>query len=72
MNSIFSDYSNVESGITQGSAPLFFNIFIFDLFFDDIDIDLANYADETSPYAYDLENEKVIKLLEKSIYNLFD
>ena len=71
MNSIFSDYSNVESGITQGSAPLFFNIFIFDLFFD-IDIDLANYADDTSPYAYDLENEKVIKLLEKSIYKLFD
>ena len=71
MNSIFSDYSNVESGITQGSAALFFNIFIFDLFFD-IDIDLANYADDTSPYAYDLENEKVIKLLEKSIYKLFD
>ena len=28
----------------------------------------ANYADDTSPYTYDLENEKVIKLLEK----LFD
>ena len=34
---------------------------------DDIDIDLANYADGTSPYAYDLENGKVIKLLEKTL-----
>ena len=42
------------------------------MFFDDIDIDLANYADDTTPYAYDLENEKVIKLLEKNINNLFD
>ena len=41
------------------------------MFFDDIDIDLANYADDTTPYAYDLENEKVIKLLEKNINNLF-
>ena len=42
------------------------------LFFDDIDVDLANYADDTTPYACDLENEKVIKLLEKNINKLFD
>ena len=42
------------------------------MFFDDIDIDLANYADDTNPYAYDLENEKVIKLREKNIDKLFD
>ena len=53
------------------SGPHLFNIFIYDLFFDDIDIDLANYADDTTPYAYDLENEKVIKLLEKKILTLF-
>ena len=54
--------------------PLLFIILIlvFDLFFDYIDIDLANYADGTTPYAYDLENEKVIKLLEKNIDKLFD
>ena len=51
INSSFSDYSNVESGVPQGStsAPLFFNISICDLFFDDIDIDLANYADDMTP-----------------------
>lgn len=28
---------------------------------DDIDIDLADYADQTNPYANDLENKKVIQ-----------
>ena len=75
VNFLFSGYSNVESGVPQESipGPLFFNIFICNFFFDDIDVDLANYADDTTPYAYDLENEKVIKLLEKKINNkLFD
>ena len=42
------------------------------MLFDDIDIDLANYADYTTPYAYDLELDKVIKSLEKNIDKLFD
>ena len=73
INSSFSEYSNVESGVPQGSisVSLFFNIFSCDLFFDDIDIDLANYADDTTPYAYDLELDKVIESLEKNIDKLF-
>ena len=69
INSLFNEYSNVQSGVLQGSisGPLFFNIFICDLLVDDIDIDLSNYADDTNPYAYDLEHEKVIKSLEKDI-----
>ena len=53
INSSFSDCSNVETGVPQGSisGPFFFNILISKLFFDDIDIDLENYADDTTPYA---------------------
>ena len=71
INSSFSEYSNV---VLQGSIsrPLFFNIFINDLFFDDINIDLANYADNTTPYVYDLKHGKVIKSIEPNINKLFD
>ena len=74
INSSFSEYSNVESRVPQGSisGPLLFNIFICDSFFDDTDIDLANYADDTTPYAYDVERDEVIKSLEKNIDKLFD
>ena len=74
INSSFSGYSNVESGVPEGSISglLFFNIFIFDLFFKDIDIELANYGDDTIPYVYDLGLDKVIKSLEKTIDKLFD
>ena len=74
INSSFSEYSNVELGVPQRSisGPLFFNIFICDLFFDDIDIYLANYADDTTPYTYDLELDKVIESLEKNNDKLFD
>ena len=69
INSSFSGYSNVESGVQQGSlsGPLFFNIFIF----NDVNIDLASYADDTTPYACDLERDEVIKSLEKNIDKLF-
>ena len=50
---------------------LSFLIFLCDLFFDDTDIDFANYADDTTPYAYDLEVDKVIESLEKNIDKLF-
>ena len=71
---MFSEYSNVESGVPQGSisGPHFFNVFICGLLFDDIDIDLTNYADDMTPYTYDLELDKAIKSLEKNIDKLFD
>ena len=73
INSLFSEHSNVESGVAQDSisGPLFCNIFICDLFFDDIHVDLAKYADDVTPYAYDLELDKVIESLKKNIDKLF-
>ena len=40
---------------------LFLITFICNLFFNGINIDPAYYADDTTPYAYDLEHDKVIK-----------
>ena len=57
---------SMTSGVSQGSVSghlFFFNIFICGLFFDDIDVALSNYAVDTSPYAFDLEKEKLIKVL---------
>ena len=73
ISSSLSEYSNVESGVPQRSisGSLVFNLFICDLFFDDIDIDLANNTDDRTPYAYDLELNKVIESLEKNIDKLF-
>ena len=55
-----SDYGNIEPGVLKWSisGPLFFNIPIFDFFFDDVNIDLVGYVNGTTPYAYVLENEK--------------
>ena len=40
-------------GITQGSilGPFSFNIFLADLFFIVTSTDIANYADDNTPYA---------------------
>ena len=56
---------SMTSGVSQGSVSghLFFNIFICGLFFDDINVALPNYAVDTSPCAFDLEKEKLIKVL---------
>ena len=67
ISSCFSDCNNTCSIY----GPLLFNIVIFDLFFDDNEINSTNYARVTSPCSYDLENEVVAKLLAKNFDKLF-
>ena len=74
INTSFSHWSKVELGIPQGSikGPLLFSIYICHLFFDIIEIDIANYADDTTPYALDSKLENIVKLLEENADKLFD
>ena len=74
INCSLSHWSNLESGIPQGSikGPLLFNIYICDLFFDIIEINIVNYADDTSPYALDSKPENIVKLPEENADKLSD
>ena len=63
--------SNQAYSISQ-CLDLSFLYFFCDLFFEKIDVDLANYAIGKTPYVYDLENENVINLLKKNIDKLFN
>lgn len=57
----FLDYGKVESGVPQEPIlrPLFLNIFIHDLLFDNITIDTGDYADD--PNTNYLENNLEIE-----------
>ena len=53
INNYFSDWGNITSGVPQGSilGPLQISIFINGIFFFIKEIDIANYADDNTPYA---------------------
>ena len=67
INDSFSSWKNIKYGVPQGSilGPLFFNIFMCDLFNFLDDYEVVNYTDDNTPYAMKNNIDEVIERLEK-------
>ena len=64
-------WPNITTGVPQGSilGPLLLNTYINDIFYF-VDSDIANYADDNTPYAIENKVDTLIQILEKNALQL--
>ena len=65
VNDTYSSWSEILFGVPQGSilGPLLVNIFICDIFYFLEGFDIANYADDSTPYCVGKTAESVVNNL---------
>ena len=67
INSTFSSWTEITQGVPKGFVvgPVLFNTYSNDLFFLLDDIDICNFADDTTPNVCDMELKVFLDKLEK-------
>ena len=73
INNSQSEWTNIESGIPQGSilGPMLINIFINDIFYFMDGVNITNYADDNTPYTSHTDVTVALKILEPNRNNIF-
>ena len=73
INSSDSTFKEILFGVPQGSilGTLLFNIYICDLYLENCDIDIANYADDNTPYVCSSDIDFVIFKLQINTERIF-
>ena len=74
VNNPFSDWCTILFGVPQGSilGPLLFNIYLNDIFYFVNKSNIANYADDTTPYSVDAKIEPLLNTLETDTETLIN